>query len=153
MERLLEQWIAILFVILTTVNKLFGCTHLFKIIYKHIAWHTKGKIVVILYAHGHMTITVLLVHDCVCRTKAFFFCSAMTSMLRPSVSLYFQKAIDTVTTVYHKILLSKLIFYGITVVLHEWVKSYLSERNPITVIDDIPSSSSTKSHGVPRGLS
>ena len=30
MERLAEQWIAVLFVILTTVNKLFGYTHLFK---------------------------------------------------------------------------------------------------------------------------
>ena len=84
MERLVEQWIAVLFVILTTVNKLFGCTHLFKNIYKHIAWYTKRKIVVIVYVHGHMAITVLLVHDCVWQTKTLLFCSAKTPMLRAS---------------------------------------------------------------------
>ena len=57
MERLVDKWIAFLFIILTTVNKLFGCTHLFKNIYKHIAWYTKVKIVVIVDVHGHMTIT------------------------------------------------------------------------------------------------
>ena len=71
MEMLVEQWIAVLFVILTTVNKLFGGTQLFKNIYKHIAWYTKGKIVVIVYVHSHMTITVLLVHDCVWQQKHF----------------------------------------------------------------------------------
>ena len=59
------QWIAVLFAILTTVSKLFGCTNLFKIIYTHIAWYAKVIIVVIVYVHGEMTITVLLVHDCV----------------------------------------------------------------------------------------
>ena len=73
MERLVEQWIAVLFVILTTVTKLFGCTHFFKNIYKHIAWNTKGKIVAIVYVHGHKTITVLLVHDCVWQTKTLLF--------------------------------------------------------------------------------
>ena len=70
---LVGKWFAVLFVILTTVNKLFSFTHLFKNIYKHIAWYTKGKVVVIVYLHGHMTITVLLVHDCVGQTKAHSF--------------------------------------------------------------------------------
>ena len=43
MERFVEQLIAVLFVILNTVNKLFDCTHLFKNIYKHIARYTKGN--------------------------------------------------------------------------------------------------------------
>ena len=64
-----------------------------------------------------------------------------------SVFLDFKKAFDTVD---HKILLSKLNFYGIKRVSHEWLKSYLSERNQITVIDGITSSSSI-SHGVPQG--
>ena len=34
---------------------------------------------------------------------------------------------------------------------HEWLKSYLSERNQITVIDGITSSSSSLSHLVPQG--
>ena len=34
---------------------------------------------------------------------------------------------------------------------HEWLKSYLSERNQITVIDGITSSSSSISHGVVSG--
>ena len=65
-----------------------------------------------------------------------------------SVFLDFKKAFDTVD---HKILLSKLDFYGLRGVLHEFLKSYLSERNQITVIDGITSSSSSISHGVPQG--
>ena len=61
--------------------------------------------------------------------------------------LDFKKAFDTVD---HKIL-SKLDFYRIRGVSHEWLKSYLSERNQITVIDGITSSSSSISHGVPQG--
>ena len=66
-----------------------------------------------------------------------------------SVFLGFKKAFDIVD---HKILLSKLDFYRIRGVSHEWLKSYLSERNLITVNDGISSSSSI-SHGVPQGLS
>ena len=74
-----------------------------------------------------------------------------------SVFLDFKKAFDTVD---HKILLSKFDFYGIRGVSHEWLKSYLSERNQITVIDGITSYSSSPSHdkswiiishGVPQG--
>ena len=65
-----------------------------------------------------------------------------------SVFLDFKKAFDTVD---HKISLSKLDFYGIRGVSHEWLKSYLIERNQITVIDGITSSSSSISHGVPQG--
>ena len=65
-----------------------------------------------------------------------------------SVFLDFKKAFDTVD---HKILLSKLDFYGIRGVSHEWLKSYLCERNQITIIYGITSSSSSVSHGVPQG--
>ena len=65
-----------------------------------------------------------------------------------SVFLDFKKAFDTDD---HKILLSKLDFYGIRGVSHEWLKSYLSERIQITVIGGITSSSSSISHGVPQG--
>ena len=57
-----------------------------------------------------------------------------------SVFIDFKKAFDTVG---HKILLSKLDVYGIRAVSHEWLKSYHSERNQITVIDGITSSSSS----------
>ena len=65
-----------------------------------------------------------------------------------SVFLDFKKAFDTVD---HKILLSKLDFYGIRGVSHEWLKSHLSVKNRITVIDGITSYSSSISHGVPQG--
>ena len=64
------------------------------------------------------------------------------------VILDFKKAFDTVE---HKIWLSKFDFYGIRGVSHEWLKSYLSDRNQITVIDGITSSSSSISHVVPQG--
>ena len=51
-----------------------------------------------------------------------------------SVFLDFKKAFDTVD---HKIWLSKFDFYRNRRVSHEWHKSYLSERNQITVIDGI----------------
>ena len=73
MERIVEKWFAVLFIILTTVNKLISNTHLFESIYKHISLYTKGKIFLIVYVHGHMTITVLLVHDILSQTKAPFF--------------------------------------------------------------------------------
>ena len=55
-------------------------------------------------------------------------------------------------TVDHKILLSKLDFCVIRGASHEWLNSYHSERNQITVIDGIiTSSSSLISHGAPQG--
>ena len=65
-----------------------------------------------------------------------------------SVFLDFKKAFDTVD---HKILFSKLIFYRIKRVSHEWLKSHLSVKNRITVIDGINTYSSSISHGVPKG--
>ena len=78
----------------------------------------------------------------------FMYVSIDSSNFVISVFLDFKKAFDTVD---HKILLSKFEFYGIRGILHEWLKSCLSERNPITVIDGITSSSSSISHGVPQG--
>ena len=67
-----------------------------------------------------------------------------------SVFLDFKKAFDTVT-VDHKSFIVKLDFYGIRGVSHEWLKSYHSDRNQITVIGGITSSFSSISHGVPQG--
>ena len=47
-----------------------------------------------------------------------------------SVLIVLKKAFDTVD---HKILLSKFDFYRMRGVSHEWLESYLSERNQITV--------------------
>ena len=53
----------------------------------------------------------------------------MTPIIRACVFLDFKKAFNTVD---QKMLLSKFDFYGIRGVLHEWLKSNLSERNQIT---------------------
>ena len=42
-------------------------------------------------------------------------------------------------TVDHKIVLSKLDFYSIRIVSHEWLTSYLRKINQMTVIDGITS--------------
>ena len=60
-----------------------------------------------------------------------------------SAFLDFEKVFDTVD---HRILLSKLDFYGIRGVSQEWLKSFLSEKNQITVIVGITYSSSSISH-------
>ena len=64
-----------------------------------------------------------------------------------SAFLDFKTAFDTVD---HKILFSKLDFCGIRGVSHERLTSYLSEKNQITLITVITSSSSSISHGVPQ---
>ena len=66
------------------------------------------------------------------------------------ISVFFDLK-KTFNTVDHKILLSKFDFYGIRGVSHEWLKSYLSERNQITITDGITSSFSSISHGGPQG--
>ena len=60
----------------------------------------------------------------------------------------FKKSFDAVD---EKKIISKFDFYRIRGVSHVWLKSYLSERNQITVIDGSTSSSSSISHGVPQG--
>ena len=52
MKMLIEEWFAVFYVILTKVNNLFIYTHLLENIYKHLAWYTNGKIIVIVYVHG-----------------------------------------------------------------------------------------------------
>ena len=65
------------------------------------------------------------------------------------VSLDFQKAFDTVNC---KILLSRLNYYGIRGIPHEFLHSYLNNRKQSTSINDIKSSILTLTHGVPQGL-
>ena len=81
MEGIVEKWFAILFVILTTVNKLFSYTHLFKNIYKHIAWYLKGEIIVIVCVHGHIKDSRIIGPWLRLANKSTFVCSAMTPMI------------------------------------------------------------------------
>ena len=117
-----------------------------KVVYKQLSTYLEQNN--ILYEHQYgfrkhkSTVQALLKH------MQFMYDSIDSGNFVISVLLHFKEAFDTVD---HKILLSKLGFYGIRGVSLEWLKSYLSERNQITVIDGITSSSSSISHGVPQG--
>ena len=60
----------------------------------------------------------------------------------------FTKAFDTVQ---HQILLRKMWHYGIRGVIHDWFASYLRDRFQVTSCDNIHSSKSRISYGVPQG--
>ena len=64
------------------------------------------------------------------------------------VLLDFQKAFDTVN---HRILLSKLEYYGIRGIPHDLIKSYLNNRKHNTIINAVDSNTLTSTHGVPEG--
>jgi len=66
------------------------------------------------------------------------------------VGMYFdlQKAFDTVN---HKILLQKLYGYGIRGIVHEWFRSYLSNRKQFVSINNIDSDLDNINCGVPQG--
>ena len=71
---------------------------------------------------------------------------------KKTVGIYFdlQKAFDTVD---HNILLFKLNNYGIRGIMHNWLTSYLKNRQQFTVINGISSSLEYVSCGVPQGSS
>ena len=63
------------------------------------------------------------------------------------VLLDFQKAFDTV---YHRILLSKLEYYGIRRIPHDLIKSCLTNRRHYTHINGVDSNTLTSPHGTPQ---
>ena len=65
-----------------------------------------------------------------------------------SIFLDFQKAFDCVD---HSILLGKLHHYGIRGVLHEWFRSYLSNRSQYVELRGVKSFRLVVTHGVPQG--
>ena len=65
-----------------------------------------------------------------------------------SIFIDFTKAFDTVP---HDILLKKLDHYGIRGPLNDWFKSYLSNRQQKTVINNVISTSRYLTFGVPQG--
>ena len=120
-----------------------------KVVYKQLYTYFEQNN--ILYEHQYgfrkrlSTVQALLNH------MKFMYDSIDSGNFVISVFLDFKKAFDTDD---HKILLSLIDFYGIRGVSHEWLKSYLSERNQITVVDGITSSYSSISHmEFHRGLS
>ena len=65
-----------------------------------------------------------------------------------SIFLDFRKAFDSVD---HTILLSKLYFYGVRGFTYNFLKSYLSNRSQYVSVDNMSSSFSAVTHGVPQG--
>lgn len=58
------------------------------------------------------------------------------------------KAFDTID---HSLLLNKFERYGVRVLAHAWLKSYLSDRNQYVHINGISSKEAKITHGVPQG--
>ena len=65
-----------------------------------------------------------------------------------SLFLDFRKAFDSVD---HNLILSKLHFYGFRGIIHDWLKSYLSNRKQFTSVGNSNSSMLKITHGVPQG--
>ena len=65
-----------------------------------------------------------------------------------SIFLDFRKAFDCVD---HSVLLSKLHYYGIRGIMHDWFRSYLSDREQFTVVGAAESSRRKLLCGVPQG--
>jgi hypothetical protein len=59
-----------------------------------------------------------------------------------------QKAFDTID---HRILLSKLSYYGVRGVALKWFSSYLSDRQQYVLFNGVQSSKKIITHGVPQG--
>ena len=64
------------------------------------------------------------------------------------VLLDFQRAFDTVN---HKILLSKLVYYGIRGIPHDLIKSHLTNRKHYMHINGVDSNTLISTHGIPQG--
>ena len=64
------------------------------------------------------------------------------------VFINLQKAFDTVD---HKILLSKINHYGIKGIPYEWFKSYLTNRQQFTTVNNKQSELSSIEFGIPQG--
>ena len=58
------------------------------------------------------------------------------------------KAFDTIS---HEILLEKLKYYGIRGLSNDWFRNYLSDRKQFMEINNVTSSRTTITHGVPQG--
>ena len=65
-----------------------------------------------------------------------------------STCLDFQKAFDSVN---HRVLLSKLEYYGNRGIPHDLIKSYLTNRKHYTHINGVDSYNLTRTHSIPQG--
>ena len=113
--------------------------------YKFFLYHKKHKLLAKCqsgFRKGYSTATSVV------RLTDYCFSQVHNGKFVGMVALDLKKAFDTVD---HKILLNKLKYYGVVANAYSWFKSYLTDRQQVSIINGVQSDIQYVNTGVPQG--